>query len=266
MSVVRPTRRATLTILAIVVAITAGACGGGDSTSAEPAATAASTTQATQPAATTAPSGTTAPEEATTATDTEPLTFTSSQFAPTIGIAIGESAIGQGSFTYSPFDTRDTYGFAIPAGPTESGSPSFVSFLNDRPLRLSPSSRHKLEWSVDTGPGTDVLASWIHDHPRLKTTEPEPVTVAGIEGKQFDAVLRQGKGYTHPDCGPSPSCVLLLGFEDGSTYYYPEENKLRVISLDVGGEPVVILIEAPKERFDAFAKDASDVLDHTTIG
>ena len=118
------------------------------------------------------------------------FTVTPSQFAPTIEIAMGETAIGQGILS-GPYDTADQYGFQVPADPTESGGPGGVTLVNDRALRLSPSSEQEPGKSADDGPGTEVLASWIQDHPRLKTTEPEPVTVAGIEGEQFDAVLRK---------------------------------------------------------------------------
>lgn len=45
---------------------------------------------------------------------------------------------------------------------------------------------------------TNDLAAWIHDHPRLETTDPEPVTVAGIVGEQFDVVLRKARATRIP--------------------------------------------------------------------
>ena len=154
----------------------------------------------------------------------------------------------------------------MPPQPTDSGGFGGIIFLNDGVKRLSPSETHESTLTVDTGPDTEDLAAWIHDHPRLKATTPTPVTVAGIEGEQFDVVVRKGKGYQSADCGPTKGCVLLLGLEPANVYVFPQENKLRVISLDVNGEPVVIMIESAKDNFDEFATAATEVLDNTTIG
>jgi hypothetical protein len=33
------------------------------------------------------------------------------------------------------------------------------------------------------------LLGWFQQHPYLKTSDPEPVTIWGVEGKQFDVIL-----------------------------------------------------------------------------
>ena len=55
---------------------------------------------------------------------------------------MGETAIGQGILS-GPYDTADQYGLQVPADPTESGGPGGVTLVNDRALRLSPSSEQE---------------------------------------------------------------------------------------------------------------------------
>jgi hypothetical protein len=108
----------------------------------------------------------------------------------------------------------------------------------------------------------DDMAGWFQDHPLLQTSEPEPVTVGGVKGEQFEVVVEDlPKGF-HGECGLE--CVNVLSQSGGehSTYFLEREDReRRVIVLDnVKGETVVIVFSSPPEKFNEFAPEAEKLL------
>jgi hypothetical protein len=101
------------------------------------------------------------------------------------------------------------------------------------------------------------LVGWFQDHPYLKTSKPEPVTVGGVKGKQFEAVVEDLPKNFHGECGAE--CVDISSQSSGeqSTYFLEANRERRVIVLEeVKGETVEIAFSSPPEKFDEFAPEA----------
>ena len=105
------------------------------------------------------------------------------------------------------------------------------------------------------------LVGWLQQHPYLKTSKPQPVTVGGVKGEQFEVLVdhlpKDPNGY----CGSD--CLDIFNLSDaGIGGYFKEVNKRKVIVLeDVKGDTVVIWYAAPPDEFDEFATEAQKVLD-----
>lgn len=108
-----------------------------------------------------------------------------------------------------------------------------------------------LDESVDTS--VDGYLAWLQQHPRVDTTEPREVSVAGRPAIQVDVTLKPGEGSRVSRLGlmyfgaDSPA----VGPSDGETH--------RLLLLEVGGETVVIDIWS--EDIEAHAAAAQPLLD-----
>jgi hypothetical protein len=98
------------------------------------------------------------------------------------------------------------------------------------------------------------MVGWLQHHPFLDTEKPEPATVGGVKGVQFDFVLSEDF--------PSDS-ITLYRYTDGSTGSFDKAiNKGRAIILeDVQGKTVTIGLGASPTEFDDFLPKAQKVLD-----
>jgi hypothetical protein len=105
------------------------------------------------------------------------------------------------------------------------------------------------------------LVGWLQDHPDLKTGEPEPITVGGVEGEQIDVLVEDLPEDVYGECGVE--CVDIAPLSGGEQgVYFREVNKRRVIVLDdVKGDTVTIDFAAPVDLFDEFAPEALKVVD-----
>jgi hypothetical protein len=111
------------------------------------------------------------------------------------------------------------------------------------------------------------LVGWFQDHPYLKTSKPEPVTVGGIKGKQLDVVVEDLPKDVYGECGAE--CVDISSQSSGeqSTYFLETDRERRVIVLeDVKGETVEIVFSSPPEKFEEFAPEAQKVLESVKWG
>jgi hypothetical protein len=111
------------------------------------------------------------------------------------------------------------------------------------------------------------LVGWFQEHPYLKTSKPESVTVGGVEGKQFEVVVEDLPKDVYGECGRE--CVDILSQSGGehSTYFLEKDTERRVIVLeDVNGETVEIAFSSPKEEFDEFMPEAQKVLESVKWG
>src|SRR5215203_4517382 len=105
------------------------------------------------------------------------------------------------------------------------------------------------------------LVGWLQQHPYLKTSKPQPVTVGGVKGEQFEVLVdhlpKDPNGY----CGSD--CLDIFNLSDaGIGGYFKEVNKRKVIVLeDVKGDTVVIWYAGPPDTFDKFAPEAQKVVD-----
>ena len=200
-----------------------------------------------------------------------PGTYRSEEFEPSLTFRIGEG------WTNAPPEATDhltlTWGqtwvirFVTPRElykPTKSGAPNLVDAPGD-------------------------LVGWYRRYPYLRTDEPEPVRVGGVEGVRFDVIVAKDLPEDHYGmCGPD--CVDIVRFEHFDLIYpYPpgnhhgacgssepawtcssngallsirQEEKQRLIVLeDVKGKTVTIGFASLATEFEAFAPMAQKVID-----
>src|SRR5215217_469148 len=109
------------------------------------------------------------------------------------------------------------------------------------------------------------MVGWFQQHPYLQTSKPEPVTVGGVKGLQFEVVLGdlpQTYSGTCTTIVGQPNCVDLFRLSTGEPIFLAEGYKVRVIVLeDLEGETVTIGFFSPASEFEEFAPEAQKVVD-----
>ena len=109
------------------------------------------------------------------------------------------------------------------------------------------------------------MVGWFQQHPYLQTDKPEPVTVGGVKGEQFDVVV-ENLPEDYPSVGGA-NCVNIFRLSTGITVCQPEEEKVRLAVLeDVKGETVTIGSVSPVTEFEEFLPEAQKVLDTVKWG
>lgn len=110
--------------------------------------------------------------------------------------------------------------------------------------------------------GYEDLVTWLRNHPNLKTSKPEPVTLGGVSGQQLDvSVSNAPEDYSRDGCGPIP-CVFLMGLASQLDILISEGDKARMITFeDVKGRTVVVMVGTRAEAFEGFIPKAQKVLD-----
>ncbi len=110
--------------------------------------------------------------------------------------------------------------------------------------------------SMDTPPAVEApedMVGWFQHHPYLETEKPEPITVGGVKGEQFDWVVAEDSPYAEVD---------TFKYSDGSGAAAARGFKARAIVLgDVKGETVTIGIASKDSEFDEFAPEAQKVVE-----
>jgi hypothetical protein len=97
------------------------------------------------------------------------------------------------------------------------------------------------------------MVGWFQHHPYLDTEKPEPATVGGVKGVQFDYIVSEDAPYDE---------ITLYRYTDGSQGDVGKGFKFRAIILeDVKGEMVTIGLGSPTTEFDDFLPKAQKVLD-----
>lgn len=116
--------------------------------------------------------------------------------------------------------------------------------------------------AVEPVPAPDELVEWFQHHPYLKTSEPEPATVGGAKGVQYDVVLANLPRNHEGVCGKTTHCLDIFALSTGgsSEVYYTNRARFIVLKKDVKGVPVVIYYSDRKDKFDEFAPVAEKVL------
>jgi hypothetical protein len=109
------------------------------------------------------------------------------------------------------------------------------------------------------------MVGWQQQHPYLQTSKPEPVTVGGVKGLQFDVVLGdlpQTYSGTCTTIVGNPNCVDLVRLSTGEPIFLAEGEKAGVIVLeDLEGETVTIGFFSPASEFEEFVPEAQKVID-----
>ena len=113
------------------------------------------------------------------------------------------------------------------------------------------------------------LAGWLEHHPYLKTSDPEPVRVGGVEGQQLDVVVAKDlpEDYHSGVCSPiaePEECVDLFWLSDPHSWIaVSESDELRLIVLQnrLSGQTVALGYASRSTHFDRFAPEAQKVID-----
>ena len=109
------------------------------------------------------------------------------------------------------------------------------------------------------------LVGWHQHHPHLKTSKPEPVTVGGVKGAQFDVVVEDLPEDYYGVCGQD--CVDMTQVADGRLLFQPKGERTRLIVLeDVEGETVIVSLYSQTTEFDEFTPEAQKVVDTVKWG
>jgi hypothetical protein len=176
-----------------------------------------------------------------------PGTYRSEEFKPSLSFKVGKG------WSSSPLEASDDLEIAW-------GQTAGLGFVN-----LQEVYKPTTTGSAIVVDAPKNIAGWLQQHPYLQTSNPEPVTVGGVKGVEFDAVVGDlPKGY-NPTCSTivgTPNCVDLSRLSTGGQIFVAEGNKVRVIVLeDVEGETVTIGFASPASEFGEFAPEAQKVLD-----
>jgi hypothetical protein len=121
----------------------------------------------------------------------------------------------------------------------------------------------------NVGEAPEDIVGWFRRHPYLDTTEPEPTTVGGVEGVQFDVIVedlpRGHRGLCLTISGAD--CVDIARFGDEQILFLPKGVRVRLIVLKgVEGETVTMYFGSPKAEFDEFAPEAQKGVDSVKLG
>ena len=110
------------------------------------------------------------------------------------------------------------------------------------------------ESAADAKPAPPDFAAWLRHHPRMKTTAPVPVELAGAKGVQIDATPRSFPRSMPQECHQAPAPCVPLFVHGGEPIVYQQDTKARFYVLDVGGKQVVAELDvAPADQFAAKA-------------
>ena len=137
---------------------------------------------------------------------------------------------------------------------------SYIDFLNAKDFMVfEPSGKDKV-------PVPEDMVGWYQEHPYLDTEEPESVSVGGVKGVYFDAVMTTlPEGYDASACKeplkPTKKSLSLLSAPDRFVLCISPEDKVRIILLeDVKGEPVSIMVWSRAVDFEEVLPKAQKLL------
>jgi hypothetical protein len=176
-----------------------------------------------------------------------PGTYRSEEFKPSLSFRVGKG------WSSAPLEASDVLQIAR-------GQTAGLGFTNVQEV-YKPTKTG----SANVVDAPKDMVGWLQQHPYLQTSKPEPVTVGGVKGLQFDVVPGDlPKGY-NPTCSSiidNPNCVDLFGLSTGATIFLAEGEKVRFIVLeDVEDETVTIGFSSLAGEFEEFVPEAQKVLD-----
>jgi hypothetical protein len=177
-----------------------------------------------------------------------PGTYRSEEFKPSLSFHVGKG------WSSSPLEEASDF-LEITRGQT-----AVLGFVNVQDV-YKPTKTGGAN-IVDAPKNID---GWLQQHPYLQTSEPEPVTVGGVKGVQFEVVVGDlPKGY-NPTCSTivgNPNCVDLVRLSTGEPIFLAEGYKVGVIVLeDLEGETVTIGFVSPASEYEELVPEAQKVID-----
>jgi len=182
-----------------------------------------------------------------------PGTYRSEEFKPSLSFHVGK-----GWSSPLPEEASDFL-------PIARGQTAGLGFLN-----LQEVYKPTKTGSAILVDAPEDMVGWLQQHPYLQTSNPEPVTVGGVKGVEFDVVMGDlPKGY-NPTCSSiidNPNCVDIVRLSTGETISLAEGEKIRFIVLeDVEGETVTIGFTSLASEFEEFVPEAQKVIDTVKWG
>jgi hypothetical protein len=176
----------------------------------------------------------------------QPGEYRSEEFEPSLSFRVGKG------WSNVPLEAPDVLQIERRAG--------WLAFTNVQQVFKPSTQGQRVDAPKD-------MVGWYQHHPYLQTSKPEPISVGGVKGVQFDVVVKDLPKDYSAVCGSD--CVDL--FETGSSYNYAlwssvegehSGEKQRAIVLEgVKGETVTITYTSPVPEFDELAPEAQSVLD-----
>ena len=138
-------------------------------------------------------------------------------------------------------------------------SGSYLDFMNIEDFMVFDPS------GADRVPAPEDMLGWYQQHPYLHTEEPQPVSIAGVKGVYFDAVmttLPEGHDLACEDPASEGMSLNLLSAPDGHVLCLTPQEKVRVILLEgVKGEPVSIMFFSDAVDFEEHLPRAQKLLE-----
>jgi hypothetical protein len=118
------------------------------------------------------------------------------------------------------------------------------------------------------------LVGWLEHHPYLKTSDPEPVSVGGVEGQQLDVAVAKDlpEDYHSGVCSSiaeHEECVDVFRVSNPHSWIaVSESDKFRLIVLqnELSGETVALGYASRSTNFDEVAPEAQKVIDTVKWG
>jgi hypothetical protein len=175
--------------------------------------------------------------------------------------------------TYRSEEFKPSLSFHVGKGWSSSTFPETSDFLEitrGQTTGMNFSNAQEVYKPTKTGSAIVVdapkdMVGWLQQHPYLQTSQPEPVTVGGVKGVEFDVGVGDlPKGY-NPTCSSiigDPNCVDLVRTSTGGLLFVAEGYPGRVIVLeDLEGETVTIGFFSPASEFEEFVPEAQKVID-----
>jgi hypothetical protein len=182
-----------------------------------------------------------APSFRSASKDLRPGEYRSEEFKPSLSFRVGKG-------WESDVEVADFLGL-------RRGESASLSFWNVQEVYKSSTTG-----SINPVPAPDDMVGWFEHHPYLQTDEPEPVTLGGVKGVQFDVAVEDLPGDFSSLC--EPGCVDIAKLSDGSWIGFVEGDKERVIVLeDVKGKTVIVEFGSSATTFDESAPEAQKVFD-----
>src|SRR5215210_4955772 len=170
--------------------------------------------------------------------------------------------------TYRSEEFKPSLSFHVGKGWSSSTFPETSDFLEitrGQTTGMNFSTAQEVYKPTKTGSAIVVdapkdMVGWLQQHPYLQTSQPEPVTVGGVKGVEFDVGVGDlPKGY-NPTCSPiigNPNCVDLFRLSTGAPILLVEGDKASAIVLeDLEGETVTIGFVSLASEFGEFAPEA----------
>jgi hypothetical protein len=182
------------------------------------------------------------PEEGSYPIALHPGEYRSNSFEPSLSFTVGKG------WNNDRLETSDK--LAISRGE----EPSILIFRNVQEVyNYDKTGTRMLEPAPEVVKALKDMVGWFQHHPYLDTDKPEPATVGGAKGVQFDYVVSEDF--------PSEE-ITLFRYTDDTTADQGKDYKHRAIILEsVKGKTVTIGIDSPTAEFDDNLPRPQKVLD-----